>query len=270
MPQPDRNKLIGSVAAALQLIEILVKSGSPLTLAEIAQKAGRPKSSAHRMLASLINLGYVEHEQSSRYCLTFKLVGMAAGLLSSIDIVKASRPHMQALVQATNENAYLAVPDKNGNSIYLARVETTRPVRVYSQLGIPNPASCTATGRAMLAFMPDLREKVLAGKLSCLVSTSVTDPARLRAILSEIERVGYAVTRAQGSPDTGGIAAPIRDYTRSVIASCGIAVPVHRMDANLERKCIPLVVRAARAISVELGMPVSQMRRGRFTARYAR
>jgi IclR family transcriptional regulator, KDG regulon repressor len=254
MPEADRNRMIGSVAAALQVIEILVRGGTPMTLAEIAEKTRRPKSSVHRMLASLINLGYVEHEQSSRYCLTFKLVGMAADLLSSIDIVKASRPHLQALVKATDETAYLAVLDKNGNSIYVARFETTRPVRVYSQLGTPNPAWCTATGRALLAFHPELRDKVLAAKLTPLVPTSVSDPARLRAMLADVERTNCAVTRAAGSPDTGGIAAPIRDFTRAVVASCGIAIPLHRMDAALERKCVPLVVRTANAISVELGM----------------
>lgn len=261
MPHPDRNKLIGSVAAALRLMEILVQSGTSLTLAEIAQKSGRPKSSAHRMLASLIHLGYVEHEKSSRYRLTFKLAAMAADLLSSIDIVKASRAHLQALVRTTNENAYLAVSDKAGNSIYVARVETSRAVRVHSQLGVPNPAWCTATGRAMLAFLPELREKVLSGKLWPLVPNSVTDPDRLRTLLSDIERQGFAVTRAQGSPDTGGVAAPIRDFSRSVVASCGIAIPLHRMDASLERKCIPLVIRAANAISVELGMPDAQKKR---------
>ena len=261
MSNPDRNKLIGSVAAALQIIEILVKSGTSLTLAEIAQKSGRPKSSAHRMLASLIHMGYVEHEKSSRYCLTFKLAGMAADLLASIDIVKVSRTHLQTLVRATNENAYLAVFDKAGNSIYVARVETSRAVRVHSQLGVPNPAWCTATGRAMLAFLPELREKVFSRKLSPLVPSSVTDPDRLRALLSDVERLGYAVARAQVSPDTGGIAAPIRDFSRSVVASCGIAIPLHRMDANLERKCIPLVIRAANAISMELGMSDTQLAR---------
>lgn len=261
MPHPDRNKLIGSVAAALQIIEILVKSGTSLTLAEIAQKSGRPKSSAHRMLASLIHMGYVEQTKSSRYCLTFKLAGMAADLLSSIDIVKVSRAHLQALVRATNENAYLAVSDKAGNSIYVARVETSRAVRVHSQLGVPNPAWCTATGRAMLAFLPELREKVFSRKLSPLVPTAVTDPDRLRALLSDVERLGYAVARAQVSPDTGGIAAPIRDFSGLVVASCGIAIPLHRMDASLERKCIPLVIRAANAISMELGMSDTQRER---------
>ncbi len=255
MPNPDHSKVIGSVASAFRILEALVKSGGPMALADIAETCGSPKSSTHRMLASLARMGYVEQERSSRYRLTFKMVEMGMEVLSSVDIVKAARTHLEALVKATNENAYLAVLDEAGNSVYLARVETSRPVRVHSQLGVPNPSWGTATGRAMLAFLPETREKVLAGKLRALVPTTVTDPNRLRALLAEVARLGVAVARAQVSPDTGGIAAPIRDFNRCVIASCGISVPLHRMNTSLVHKCIPLVVRAAHAISMEMGMP---------------
>lgn len=253
-PSTDRNKLIGSVAAALRLLEIFVESGGALSLAEAAHKAGHPKSSTHRMLASLARMGFVEQEPSSRYRLTFKLVRMGMDLLSSIDIVRVARVHLEALVRATNENAYLAVLDQAGNSVYLARVETSRAVRVHSQLGAPNPSWATATGRVMLAYLPEVRDRVLSGELRAMVPTTVTAPEQLRALLAEVERVGVSVARAQVSSDTGGIAAPIRDFSGCVIASCGIAIPLHRMDDSLERRCIPLVVRAANAISVDLGM----------------
>jgi len=253
-PSPNRNKMIGSVASALQLLELLAKSGAALSLADIAAMAGQPKSSVHRMLSSLIHLGYVEQGAAARYQLTFKLMGLGIELLSSIDIVKASRVHLEALVRASNENAYLAVPERTGNSIYVARVETSRAVRVHSPLGVPNLICYTATGRSMLAFLPELRERVLSQKLRPPMSTSVSDVNEMRAVLAEVERRGYAVTRAQGSPDTGGIAAPIRDVTGGVIASCGIAVPVHRMNDALVRSCVPKVVRAAHAISQEMGM----------------
>jgi DNA-binding IclR family transcriptional regulator len=251
---PGRNKLIGSVAAALNLLETLARSGSSLTLAEIAERVKQPKSSVHRMLASLIYLGYVEQGQHSRYRLTFKLMGLGIELLSSIDVVRAAKAHLEALVKATNENAYLAVPDRAGSSVYVARVETSRAVRVNSPLGVPNPICYSATGRAMLAFLPELRERVLLQKLRPPMPTSVATIDEMRSVLAEVERRGYAITRAQGSPDTGGIAAPVRDFTQTVIGACGIAVPLHRMSDEFVRKCVPIVVRAAHSISQELGM----------------
>ncbi|MBW7923144.1 MAG: IclR family transcriptional regulator [Burkholderiaceae bacterium] len=253
----DPIKPVGPVASAFGLLELLVGSAGALSLAEIARRSGHPRSSAHRILASLIQLGYVQQEQPGQYRTTFKLVEMGMEVLSSIDIVKVARRHLEALVQATNENAYLAVLDRDGNSIYLARVETSRAVCVHSQLGMPNPSWSTATGRAMLAFLPEVQKKVFARRLKAVVPSTVTDRRTLRAELHEVERRGVAVVRAQISSDTGGIAAPIRDFSGTVVASCGIAIPLHRMSERLVTKSIPAVVRAARAISVGLGIPAT-------------
>jgi len=237
-----------------------------LTLAEIARQSGHPRSSAHRILSSLVRLGYVQQEQPGHYRLTFKLVELGMEVLSSIDLAKVARPHLEALVQATNENAYLAVLDEDGNSIYIARVETSRAVCVHSPLGLPNPSWSTATGRAMLAFRPDVQDKVFSRKLKAIVPSTVTDRRTLRALLGDVERQGVAIARAQISADTGGIAAPIRDFSGAVVASCGIAVPLHRMSDRLVRRCVPMVVRAAHEISVALGIPDAHQGRGRLCA----
>lgn len=251
----DPIKPVGPVASAFGLLELLVASGGTLPLVEIARRSGHPRSSAHRILASLVRLGYVRQEQPGHYCLTFKLVEMGMEVLSSVDIVKVARSHLEELVQATDENAHLAVLDQDGNSIYLARVEASRAVCVHTQLGISNPGWSTATGRAMLAFLPDIRKKVFSRGLRAVVPSTVTDRQVLRAALAEVERRGVAIVRAQVSSDTGGIAAPIRDFSGAVVASCGIAIPLHRMSERVVARCIPPVVRAAHGISVALGMP---------------
>lgn len=249
----NRNRLIGSVAATLQLLEVLAEAHDAQPLAAIAQQTGQPKSTVHRMLASLIHMGYVEQEESSHYRLTFKLLQLGMEQLSSVDVVRVSKVHLETLMRATNESAYLAVLDRSGQSVYVAKVETPRPVHVQAQLGAPNPAWCTTTGWAMLAFLPELREQVLSKRLVPKVPGAVSDPEELRAALMQVARRGCAVTRAQGNPDTGGIAAPIMDFHGSVIAACSVGIPLYRMDAALVRRCMPLVVQAATAISAELG-----------------
>ena len=248
-----RNQLIRSVAGTLRLVEALAEAREAQSLAEIAQRSGQPKSTVHRMLASLVHMGYVEREGVSRYRLTFKLLQLGMEQLGSLDIVKICRPHLEALMRATNESAYLAVLDKAGNSVYVAKVEASRPVSVQAQLGAPNPAWCTTTGWVLLAFAPELREKVLSSPLTPRVPGAIANPEELRAAFAQVAKRGCAVTRAQGNPDTGGIGAPIRDFEGSVIAACSIGIPLYRMDAGLVRKCMPLVVQAATAISAEMG-----------------
>lgn len=250
---PNRNRLIGSVATTLRLLEVLAEARGAQALAVIAQKSGQPKSTVHRMLASLMHMGYVEQEESSHYKLTFKLLQLGHEQLSSVDVVRVSKMHLESLMRATDESAYLAVLDQSGQSVYVAKVETSRPVHVQAQLGTPNPAWCTTTGWAMLAFLPELREKVLSKRLVPKVPGAIANPEELRAALLQVARRGCAVTRAQGNPDTGGIAAPIMDFHGSVVAACSVAIPLYRMDAALIRRCMPLVVQAATAISAELG-----------------
>jgi len=250
---PDRNHLIGSVAGTLRMLEILGEAGEPLALAQVAARSGRAKSTVHRMLSSLVYLGFVEQEPDSRYRLTLKLWRLGVSVLASLDIVKVARPHIESLMRATDETVHMAVLDPSGDSVYVAKVESPRSIRVQSQLGRLTPSWCTATGRALLAWTPEVRDRVLAGKLASYTPTTTTDPDRLRSVLAQVVRQGYAVTRAEHHPEMGAIAAPIRDFTGKVVASCGVAIPVFRMDSALTRKCVPLVLQAAEAISGELG-----------------
>jgi len=250
---PDRNHLINSVAGTLKLMEILGESGKAMALAEVAARSVRPKSTVHRMLSSLVHLGFVEQQSDSRYRLTLKLWRLGVSVFSSLDLLKAARPHLESLMQAADETVYLVVLDPSGDIVYVAKVESPRSIRVQTQVGKLNPAWCTATGRSLLAFLPEARDRVLARKLDPYTAHTQTDPEKLRAVLAQIVQRGYAVTRAEHHSEMGGIAAPIRDFSGAVVASCGIAIPVFRMDSALVRKCVPLVLGAAEAVSAGLG-----------------
>jgi DNA-binding IclR family transcriptional regulator len=105
----------------------------------------------------------------------------------------------------------------------------------------------------MLAFNPGIAAKVLAGRLQPLTPKTVTDPRRVRAILADVAAQGYAVTKSENHPEMAGIAAPIFDHNGNAIAACGFAIPALRMDRDLVERCVPLVLRAAGAVSSELG-----------------
>lgn len=259
--EQDRNHLIASVASTLRLLELLSDSGEALSLANITRGSSCAKSSVHRMLATLVHLGYVEQDDAGRYLLTLKLARMGTRLLSSLDIVKASHSQLESLMCATNESAYLAILDASGQSVYVAKVETPRPVSVQAPLGFPTPAWCSTTGWVLLAFSETVQSAVLSQPLVPRVPGAVADPLSLRDAFKQVVRQGFAITRAQGNPDTGGIAAPIRDYAGIVVASCSVSVPLYRMDAALIRRCTPLVVQAATAISAELGFQCSHRRK---------
>lgn len=251
---PDRNHLMGSVAGTFEVLEVFGQKSRPLSLGDIVSATGKPKSSVHRILSTLTNVGFLTQDANTRlYRLTLRVWRLGMSALGNLDVLKLSRPHLEALMKAADETVHLGMLDSSGGFMYVSKVESLRSIRVQSQIGRIDPSWCSATGRALLAFNPDVAEHVLAGPLVAKTPKSETDPKRLRAILADVAIKGYAVVKGESHPEMGGIAAPIRDHDGAVVAACSIAIPVFRMDRNLIQQCIPLVLRTAGAISAELG-----------------
>ncbi len=262
---PNRNHLISSVAATLELLEVFGQKSGPLPMGAFVEATGKPKSSVHRMLATLVTLGFVEQDPATGgYSQTLKMWRLGMAALSDLDITTMAPPHLEALMRATDETVHLSVPDPSGDVVYVAKIEAPRSIRVQTQLGKLSPSWCTATGRCILAFRPEIAEEVLHRPLKATTRLTVTDPACLRTILQDIRTNGYTVTRGENHPEMGGVAAPIRDYSGKVIAACGVAFPVFRMDQELVARCVPLVIKTAADISSELGYQSLKPRKPRY------
>ena len=249
-----RNHLIASAAATLEVLEVLGGAARGMPLGDVARAMRRPKGTIHRMLSTLVHTGFVTQDAASgHYALTFKLWHLGAAVVRDLDLVKIARPWLERLVAEGDETVHLAILDASGSVVYVSKVESPRSIRAQTQIGQQRPAWCTATGRAMLAFNPGMAANVLAGNLRPLTPKTVTDPRRLRAIFADVCANGYAVTKSENHPEMAGIAAPIFDHNGNATAACGFAIPAFRMDRALVERCVPLVLRAAGAISSELG-----------------
>ncbi len=251
---PGRNHLIASAAGTLEVLEFIGSTGGPVQLMTVVEATGKPKGTVHRILATLVNTGFLAQDpNTSQYSLTLKVWRLGAAVVGRLDVVKVARPYLEELVAATDETVHLSMLDDSGGIVYISRVESPRSIRVQTRVGQLSPAWCTSTGRSILAFNPAVAERVLAQLLEARTAKTVTSPQRLLAILRETAAKGYSVTRAENHPEMGGIAAPIRDHSGTVTLSCGIGMPVFRMTRELVDACIPHVVRTAARISTELG-----------------
>lgn len=259
----NRNQLIASAAGTLQVLEVLSVSDKALALGDVASAIGRPKGTVHRMLATLVNTGFVARDSDTgRYRPTLKLWRLGASAVRDLELTKVAVPTLERLMTDAGETVHLAVLDPTGGIVYISKVESPQSIHVQTRLGQLNPSWCTATGRVLLAFHPEVADRVLAGKLAQRTPKTVTDPRRIRAALAEIREKGYSVTRAENHPEMGGIAAPVRDHTGNVVAACGLGVPAFRMDRPLVERSIPLVLRASGDISRQLGFIESRGRGG--------
>lgn len=243
---------MGSVLKAFQVLEAFGRHGRPLGVGELSRETGQPKSSLHRTLTTLVHAGVVEQTDGGQYCLTLKLWRLGLPAFTDMDLMQIAQPHLEAARRAVDETVHLAVLEPGGGVVYLTKVESSRNIRVQTRIGTINPSWCTSTGRALLAFLPDMRDRVLAGPMEKRTPLTETDEARLRQILERVAEEGVSIVKGENQPDLGGVSAPIRDHTGTVVAAVGLGIPVFRMDDDLVKRCVPLMIATAASISRDM------------------
>jgi DNA-binding IclR family transcriptional regulator len=208
-----------------------------------------PLSTAHRQVADLVEWGALERGPDSRYHIGLRLWEVGCLAPRSVDLREAALPYMEDLYEATRQNVQLALLDEH-DVVYVERISGRDAVHNLSRPGSRLPLQITAVGRVLLAFAdPDKIDAVLGVPLKRYTEHTVTDPAKLRRILADVKRDGFAIIERQVETVSASVAAPVRDGTRSVIAALAVVVPAEGVAA---RRYVPHVVAAARDLSQHL------------------
>jgi DNA-binding IclR family transcriptional regulator len=242
-----------TVVKGLKVLEALAFSDSACALTDMAKTCGLSKSNAHRLLRTLEECGYVRRDPRTRtYESTLRLWELGTRVFNRLDLRAIAVPHLRELSRSTKESVHLSVYD-NDEVLYVDKVDSIHAVRAYVGVGDRGPLHCTATGKAMLASMPeDVIERVCS-QLKRYTSNTVPTPRKLKADLELIREQGYAITSGEWRAGVLGIAAPVKSPSGVVVGGIGIAGPEERMRrANTERQ-IAAVTQAAERISKDLG-----------------
>jgi len=199
---------IASVDNALRLLA-LFRDRPRLRVTEVSELLGVAHSTAHRLLAMLAYHGFVQQDADSKaYLAGPSLVEIGLAAVRRIDLRSLVRPLLDDLAAAFDETVHLVVLD--GPSVrYLDASESTRALRVAARTGSVLPASCTASGKAMLACLPaaDLRVLFPPGRaLPLLTRRSVATTAELDAELAAIRARGYAVNAEESEDGVASVA----------------------------------------------------------------
>lgn len=185
---------VQSVERIFALIEALAAHPAGTGLQQLAQETGLAKSTVHRLLASLVGLGYaVQDRQTGRYRLTLKMFELSSGIVNSLDIMGVAKLHLERLAQRTGEAVHLVIRDGR-DIVYIYKTESG-PMRMSSRVGLRSPLYCTGVGKAILAALPDneVNEIWRHSSPQKLTGHTITDLPSLRAQLAEVRACGYAI-----------------------------------------------------------------------------
>jgi DNA-binding IclR family transcriptional regulator len=237
-----------TIERALDILFVLTDAESTMSVSEIADKVGIPESTAYRLLQTLERKGIVERKSVGQIGLGLRILDLARSLHQQIDgeLFNVARPIMERLTEQTNESSLLCV--RTGvQAICVQNVETRQMIRMSIENGKIMPLHRGASGKAILAFENGrTRDQVLSAISDDNVKSSVsTELARTR-------EMGYSFTIGEVDPYIFGIAAPIFDTNRRVIASLTIGGPTVRMPSGDNNRLIQSVVEAADEISARM------------------
>ena len=242
------------------MLELLVSSHTQLGVTDIAERLELDKANAHRTLAALVRLGYVEQDPSTRrYGATMKVVELARSVLDSRDLTVVAAPHLKSLWAASGENTHLAVL-AGDHVVYVSTLNGTTLLSANTAIGHSGPLHCTATGKSIVANLPRGTTEALIGAIEfeSFTPRTLTDAPALQKELAQVRVNGYAMDDREYHPGVRCIAAPVFGIG-GVIASIGISAPADRLDNERLRVVAPLLVDTAGRISRELGGPTTRM-----------
>ena len=185
---------VQSVERNFQLIEQLASHPAGASLQRLAQETGLAKSTVHRLLASLVSLGYAAQEpETGRYRLTLKMFELSSGIVNSMEIMDVAKAHLERLSQRTGEAVHLVIRDAR-DIVYIYKTESG-PMRMSSRVGLRSPLYCTGVGKAILATLPpeEVEDVWNHSSLKKLTSRTVVDLTEMQDQLAEVRANGYAI-----------------------------------------------------------------------------
>lgn len=223
----------------------------------IGRALGLPRSTAHRVLASLVSAGYLHHLPQQGYLLGPQLIFLGQRAVEQRPVQSVSAPVLRRLAEATGDTVHLGVP-YGAEVLYLDKVNGTRGLEMRSRPGQRMPLALTGLGKAMLMGMPEDRwEPLYRAAVDMQAQHSGRVPPRpwdvFRADLERSRERGACFDMEENELGIRCVGAPVRDITGQVVAGVSVASAVPFMPEARLAELAPIVVAHAAEISLNLG-----------------
>jgi IclR family acetate operon transcriptional repressor len=240
---------VQSLERAFDLLEAMADADGTIGLSRLARQSGLALPTIHRLVRTLVDLGYVRQEPSRQYSLGPRLIrlGESAGRL----LGTWSRPYLSRLVDALGESANLAMLDGD-QVVYVAQVQSRQSMRMFTEVGRRVHPHCTAVGKAMLAHLPrgDVQALLARAGMPAQTEHTITDPARFAEEIDRVRARGYAVDDGEQEIGVRCVAVPLLGTPNCLAVS--VSGPAPRMTSDLVSRAVPLLRQAAEGLATEL------------------
>jgi IclR family transcriptional regulator, acetate operon repressor len=219
-----------ALSRGLGVLEALAATEGGATLTVLADKLALPTPTAHRLLATLAEAGYVQQGPAGEWLIGVRAFRVGSAFLAHRNLVAQAYPHLKRLMELSGETTNLAVVD-DGEAVTVEQVQCRELMRMSTKLGARAPLHASGVGKAMLAAMDAAAvEATLARRgLTRHTPKTITTPERLAAELVATRERGYAIDDEEHAEGMRCVAAPLWDEHGEPWAAISLAGPTSRI-----------------------------------------
>jgi IclR family transcriptional regulator, pca regulon regulatory protein len=244
---------VQSLDRGLAVIRAFGPDRERMSLSEVANATGLTRAAARRFLLTLVKLGYVRND-GRQFSLRPRVLELGYSYLSGLALPEVAAPHLEDLVARLHESSSVSILDGH-HIVYVARVPTKRIMTVAISVGTRFPAYATAMGRVLLAALTDdeLDRYLAEATFERLAARTVTNPDRLRAIVREVARQGFAIVDQELEEGLRAVAVPIRGAADVGTAAINVSAHASRVSmVTMRGRILPALLEAAHEIEADL------------------
>lgn len=242
----QRSGAVQSVARVFDLLEIIADAGGDISLSDLATKSALPVPTIHRLLRTLVGVGYVRQLPSRRYALGARLIRLGESASGQLGAV--AQPVLVRLVEELGETANMAMQDGD-YIVYVAQSPSPHSMRMFTEVGRRAHMHATGVGKAILSMLSDDAARGIVERVGMPVPTrqSHGDVGALLADLAVIRQCGYAFDDEEQELGVRCYAVPIPNTPTPMAVS--VSGPLARVDHDFAERALPFLTAAAKDIS---------------------
>lgn len=246
---------VKSIEKAIHMLNLFSAKQPEHNLSELSKALKVHKSTAYRIAVTLVEGGLLRwNSQKGTYSLGLKILDLGSTLMSSLELRSQARPYLEKLVSEINETVHLAVLDQ-GEVVYIDKLEASRGIRIFSDIGKRAPCHCTALGKTLLADLPSETVRLILGRkgMKCYTPNTITSIPLFLKHLDEVRQNGYALDLEEHEPLIYCIAVPIKDFSQKTIATLSVTLIIKNFSESSLNQFIPIMIEAGNNISSDMG-----------------
>jgi IclR family transcriptional regulator, pca regulon regulatory protein len=244
--QGDPN-FMTSLARGLLVIQSFTPQTPQMTISQLSMKTGLSRAAVRRCLYTLTKLGFAGAEDGSRYALRPRMLTLSNTYTTSNSLSTAAQPILERMSATFRESFSVATLDGD-EIVYIARTTVSRVMAVDLHIGSRLPAYCTSMGRVLLAYLPveQLEQYLARVVLTPHTTRTVNSVDKLRLILRNVRRNGYALVDQELEVGLRSLAVPVYSPSGRVVATLNLSGSAPRMPVfDMQTRFLPHLRNAA-------------------------